>query len=531
MSIKNAIVVPIRSAIAGLIARHSPDFYRRMIESRHPGVQVVAAGTSDVQALKGDSLERVLHAVEAANCEILTTIDDRHSWILLVGVRESPDDGPLLVNTLLDAGLRVAVSIDGRRARYIKNEGRLKKLLKRTGGRITLIRAGLLWMRARGLRRIGWHAATRIHLYDRQESDAVARRAGNLPPRVAGGGNKAAGTACLSSPESRLDKIGFPIDIVYTWVDGDDPDWNAKRERVATAVGRELHRVANSQTRFVNRDELRYSLRSIYYFAPWIRKIYLVTDNQVPNWVNDDSDSLRVISHRELFPDLEQLPTFNSHAIESVLHRIPGLSEQFIYMNDDVFLSSVVNPESFFEVGGASRVFLSRSMIPFSDVNQSEIASEWGLFNANRLLEAAHGVTMPYKTKHTPIALQRPLLESLETRFAKEYARLRQSPFRTVNDIAPTTSLHASFGLAEGHVVRGSIAYRYVNLARPDLEQALTSIEHSRRAMVFCLNDTEIDNSEKFDWEHQENLVNGFLRRMYPYQAPWEKPDTESKLA
>lgn len=528
MSLKRAIVIPIRSAIAAMIARHAPDHYRRLIENRHPGVQVLADSKSDVRSLKKESLNRVMQAVEATNCEVLTTIDDRHSWLLLVCVADDPDDAPVLVNSLLDAGLRVAISINGRRARYIKDKRRLDKLLERTVGQITSIRAGILWMRARGLRRIGWHAATRIHLYDRTDADAVARRAGNLPPSVTRGENSAAATACLSLPESRLDKIGFPIDIVYTWVDGDDPDWNEKRQRTASIAGRQLHRVANSQTRFINRDELRYSLRSIYYFAPWIRKIFLVTDNQTPEWFRENSDMLQVISHQELFPDPGVLPTFNSHAIESVLHRIPGLSDQFIYMNDDVFLSSIVNPESFFEVGGVSRVFLSRAMIPFSDSGQSEIASEWGLFNANRLLNTAHGVTMPYKTKHTPIALQKSLLSDLESRFAEQYERLRQSPFRTMNDIAPTTSLHASFGLAEGNVVRSSIAYRYVNLARPDLERALTSIEHSRQAMVFCLNDTEIDNSEEFDWECQANLVSGFLRRMYPYQAPWEKPDAES---
>ena len=528
MSLKSTLVTPIRSAIAALIARHAPDHYRRLIEKRHPGVQVVADSTSDVRSLKEESLDRAMQAVDAAKCQVLEKIDDRHSWLLLVCVREHPDDGFVLATNLLDAGLRVSVSIDGKRARYIKNKRRLEKLLKRTAGQITSIRTGILWMRARGLRRIGWHAATRIHLYDRQDSDAVARRAGNLPPRIATSDVSGASGACLSSPQARLDKVGFPIDVVYTWVDGDDADWNEKRQRIATAAGRELHRVANSQTRFVSRDELRYSLRSIYYFAPWVRNIYLVTDNQTPDWLRDNTDGVQIVSHHDLFPDPGVLPTFNSHAIESVLHRIPGLSDQFIYMNDDVFLSSVVNPESFFEVGGISRVFLSRAMIPFSDSGQSEIASEWGLFNVNRLLHEAHGVTMPYKTKHTPIALQKSLLSDFETRFSAEYERLRRSPFRTMNDIAPTSSLHASFGLAEGSVVRSSIAYRYVNLARPDLEQALTSIEHARRAMVFCLNDTEVDDSEEFDWVRQENLMNEFLHRMYPYQAPWEKPECAS---
>jgi hypothetical protein len=327
----------------------------------------------------------------------------------------------------------------------------------------------------------------------------------------------------LSTAETRLDKIRFPIDVVYTWVDGNDRAWNEKRQARAVEVGHRLHKVANSQTRYINRDELCYSLRSLYYYAPWVRRIFLVTDDQVPAWYDPGSSTLKIVSHRELFPDSHSLPTFNSHAIESVLHRIPGLSEQFIYMNDDVFFSSVVHPESFFEVSGIARTFLSRAMIPFCNENRSDIASEWGAINANELLYNACGAIMPYKTKHTPIPLRRTLLESLESRFPQHFERLRRTPFRTRNDLAPTSSLHAYFGMTEGMVVRGDIAYRYLNLARPDLEQALEAVAYNRRAMVYCLNDTEIENHDEFDWNHQEKIVTDFLKMMYPYQAPWEK--------
>jgi hypothetical protein len=380
-------------------------------------------------------------------------------------------------------------------------------------------------MRARGCRQIGWHAAARIHLYDWDNVKATycARKAGNLPPMIDKPKGAKSTITGLSTPETRLDKIRFPIDVVYTWVDGNDRVWNEKRQARALEVGHRLHKVANSQTRYINRDELCYSLRSLYYYAPWVRRIFLVTDDQVPAWYDPGSSTLKIVSHRELFPDSHSLPTFNSHAIESVLHRIPGLSEQFIYMNDDVFFSSVVHPESFFEVSGIARTFLSRAMIPFCNENRSDIASEWGAINANELLYNACGAIMPYKTKHTPIPLRRMLLESLESRFPHHFERLRHSPFRTRKDLAPTSTLHAYFGMTEGMVVRGDIAYRYLNLARPDLEQALEAVAYNRRAMVYCLNDTEIENHDEFDWNHQEKIVTDFLKMMYPYQATWEK--------
>jgi hypothetical protein len=525
MAFAEFAIVPVKSMIAAMIARLAPGYYKRMIEYRHAGVRVVDDASSDVRILKGQALEHVVHALDATKLQVLSRIDDRNCWIILASSGENPGDPEQLVLNLIDRGLRVHIGLRARRRRILASRKRLAKLKREGPLDISEIRAGLVWMRARGYRQVGWHAAARIHLYDWDDVSKIyhARRAGSLPPmldRPRGEGRLISG---LSTAETRLDKIRFPIDVVYTWVDGSDGEWNEKRQARASELGRHLHRVANSHTRYINRDELRYSLRSLYYYAPWIRRIFLVTDDQVPAWYDTSSSMLTIVSHRELFPDSSMLPTFNSHAIESVLHRIPGLSEQFIYMNDDVFLSSVVHPESFFEVNGIARIFLSKSMIPFCSENRSDIASEWGAINANRLLYEFCGATMPYKTKHTPIPLRRSLLASLESRYPKHFEGLRRRPFRTKDDLAPTSSLHAYFGMAEGLVVRGDIAYRYLNLARPDLESALKSVAYSRQAMVYCLNDTEIENHDEFDWEQQEEMVREFLRMMYPYQAPWEK--------
>jgi hypothetical protein len=76
-------------------------------------------------------------------------------------------------------------------------------------------------------------------------------------------------------------------------------------------------------------------MRAIYMHAPWVRFIYLVTASQLPNWLNASHPRVRIVNHAALFPDPTHLPTFNSLAIESVLHRIPGLSEYFLYFNND----------------------------------------------------------------------------------------------------------------------------------------------------------------------------------------------------
>jgi UDP-N-acetylglucosamine-lysosomal-enzyme len=114
-----------------------------------------------------------------------------------------------------------------------------------------------------------------------------------------------------------------------------------------------------SANRYRDSEELRYSLRSLVKNAPWIRRIYIVTDNQIPYWLNLDNDRLSVVSHEEIFLNKSHLPVFSSPAIEANIHRIPGLSKQFIYFNDDVFLGAPVLPSDFVDLKGSQKFFMS----------------------------------------------------------------------------------------------------------------------------------------------------------------------------
>ena len=100
---------------------------------------------------------------------------------------------------------------------------------------------------------------------------------------------------------------------------------------------------AHDAARFADHDELRFSLRSLEQFAPWINHVWIVTADQRPRWLTPDHPWVSVVSHRDIFPDPDALPTFNSHAIEACLHRIPGLAEHFLYLNDDMLLGRPVS--------------------------------------------------------------------------------------------------------------------------------------------------------------------------------------------
>lgn len=114
-----------------------------------------------------------------------------------------------------------------------------------------------------------------------------------------------------------------------------------------------------SKNRFADNNELKYSLRSVEQYAPWVRNIFIVTNGQVPSWLNLEHPRIRLVTHQEIFLNKSHLPTFSSPAIETHIHRIPGLSRKFIYMNDDVFFGLKVWPDDFYTHSNGQKLFLS----------------------------------------------------------------------------------------------------------------------------------------------------------------------------
>ena len=136
-----------------------------------------------------------------------------------------------------------------------------------------------------------------------------------------------------------------------------------KNDQTALISNITLHNVTSDDTggkgRYRDNEELRYSLRSVWKFAPWVRNIFIVTNGQVPHWLNLDHPRIKIITHDEIFGNSTHLPTFASPAIEANLHRIPGLSDRFIYLNDDVMFGNDVFPDDFWKLVGTQNVFLS----------------------------------------------------------------------------------------------------------------------------------------------------------------------------
>lgn len=135
------------------------------------------------------------------------------------------------------------------------------------------------------------------------------------------------------------------IDFVIIWVDGSDIEWRKEKNKYTPE-----EETDDREIRYRDYDNLQYWFRGVEKFAPWVNKIYFVTCGQKPIWLNEKNPKLVLVDHKDFIP-AKYLPTFSSHPIELNLHRIKGLSDKFVYFNDDMFIIKKVDKKDFFKNG------------------------------------------------------------------------------------------------------------------------------------------------------------------------------------
>lgn len=318
-----------------------------------------------------------------------------------------------------------------------------------------------------------------------------------------------------------------PIDIVYLWVDGNDPRWRAKRHRAAMRHGAidngEMALYGNVEGRFRDNDELRYSLRALERFFPGHGHVYLVTDGQTPAWLRPSAD-LTLVDHRELIP-AERLPTFDSAHIESYVHRIPGLSERFFYFNDDVFFGSPVQLDHWFWPGGVYATWSDDPLVEGSVLRSDDNALE----NASRL--SAQWLSRWPACEHTPRTFAhspRPLLKSLlldaEADAPELFERVRSTTFRNWASPTLVSDFVLRRALARGTLRMRESAHLHVTTGCDDQAKQLDAlIEAAGELAFFCINDTTDD-------AHGEDprlaKVRAALQTLFPLASRFENETT-----
>ena len=299
----------------------------------------------------------------------------------------------------------------------------------------------------------------------------------------------------IPSSSSRLNHAGqprFPVDVVYTWVDGSDYAHAAKRAGYL-GVQADAHVTGLVPARFRDNDELRYSLRSLEDCAPWVDSVILVTDSQVPSWIAKDHPKLRLVDHREFIPE-KYLPTFNSHVIEAFLHRIPGLSEHYIYMNDDVFLARPARKSDFFTPGGLPLAFTDWRWRRIRGYHYTKTPHARSYFNTLRLLKERGAPTDPgFITAHGPYAQTGKNAEEAFAFYRDVIEGFAGNRFRGTGEIAMYSHALPLLLYRRKRLLPCDERYYYVQAQRPDRAAYYRAILQARADRVpplfFCLND------------------------------------------
>ena len=325
----------------------------------------------------------------------------------------------------------------------------------------------------------------------------------------------------------------FPVDLVITWVNGSDPEWTKKKERFE-----KMYNIKSSKlvlrSRFLDIGELKYNLRIITKNLPWIRKIFILTDKQRPSWLKKSWNSkVTIVSHSDIFPKAA-LPVFNSNNIEFHMHKIPGLAEHFIYLNDDVFISRPSNKSTFFTEEGLPII----PCIIYNWTNHAEIAeklikikyirNDMGSVQFTLTSQRSYdvfyrrfGIDVDLKSIHGYMTFTKTLIQFMWDAFPKVLNELETHRFRDYSDVnIPHLSLLVAAGCNLGVPLiqeKGKDKkINYMLVIDNNFKNVIQDFDSSKY-LSFCLN-----SGEKTTNNSRMEAIR-FLEQFVPDKSPYEK--------
>jgi len=309
------------------------------------------------------------------------------------------------------------------------------------------------------------------------------------------------------------------IDLVYLWCDGNDKEWLKRKAVFLNNAVTDIETACKG--RDANNDELKFSLRSVEKYLPWIRRIFIVTDNQIPDWLNVSHPKIKIIDHRDIFPS-EALPCYNPMILEHFLHKIPELSEHFIYANDDMLINKSVSPDFFFSADGFPVVRLKRK--PFRRLQwfwKQHISKKpllnyrETIINASELVKKKYGIYYNGLPHHNIDAyLKSDCKRVAEQIFSEEIIKCLKNHIRNNNDIQCVIYQYVALAEKRGHLrFVSNRQSMFVNIHRESNYRKL--IKYS--PTLFCMNDSQ------FADDNDRVKMKAFLQEYFPEKSSFEK--------
>ncbi|MCR8670071.1 stealth family protein [Agrococcus sp. HG114] len=312
--------------------------------------------------------------------------------------------------------------------------------------------------------------------------------------------------------------VAFDIDIVFSWVDGSSDEF--QRERARRMQAYVVGEGDDSEARYRQIDELKYALRSVHMFAPWVRRIFIGTDSPAPEWLAEHP-RVTLVPAEAMFADPSVLPTHNSHAVEAQLHRIEGLSEHFLYSNDDMFFGRPLRPDIFFSPGGITKFVEATTRIGLGETHERRSGHDNAARTNRRLLRERFGAITTRHLEHCAAPLRRSVMAELEAEFPEDFRRTAAAQFRSATDISVTNSLYHYYALMTGRAVQQRDAkVQYIETTLRKALPAMDRLLRKRDQDMFCLNDGSFP---ELSVEDRTRAVREFLEAYFPIPAPWER--------
>ncbi len=343
------------------------------------------------------------------------------------------------------------------------------------------------------------------------------------------------------------------IDFVITWVDGNDPEWLKEKEKYSGKSAGD-----DRVKRYRDWEFLKYWFRGVEECAPWVRKIHFVTWGHLPAWLNTDHPKLNIVKHTDYIPE-KYLPTFSCRPIELNLHRIPGLSDDFVYFNDDMFLMRPVKEEDFFRKGlPCDTAILQASYIKGVDesgnplepdkYNTSNIMnlvpinrnfnkkltirrnlSKWfapcyGTAMIRTLLLMPWGDFTGFKNLHLPYSYAKGTFEEAWDKEEMLLDRACMHKFRDSTDVS--SRLMSFWQIAQGRFYPRSPKaglYYSINDNKTNNEKVFEAVRDREHSML-CINDEYTDN----DFEEVKKRLLDSFEQAFPNISRFE---TEGRMA
>lgn len=329
-----------------------------------------------------------------------------------------------------------------------------------------------------------------------------------------------------------------PIDFVITWVDGNDTKWQEEKEEYLENKIND----SNSAIRYRDFETLKYWFRSIEKYTPWVNKIFFVTCGQIPEWLNTDNKKLVLINHKDYIPN-EYLPTFNSNVIEIYMNRIPNLSEQFVYFNDDTFIVNHMKKEDFFKNGKPKDALnfniisaqKENNLIGHTILNNMEILEnnfskinvikqnflkvlnwKYGMKNIKTILLFPWTHFSGIENQHMPISYLKSTFEKVWSKESKRLFEMSKNRFRTKDDY--NLWIFKYWQLVTGNFIPKSYKKcKYYDL-KNDNTKFIKEIKKFKYNMV-CINDSDLE----LDFDRVKLELKDMFEEIFPKKSEFEK--------